>query len=106
MAQFQRIATKIVQDLIPKRCGVFVDDIGVKGPKTKYGNEEALLGIRRYVLEHIVNINQVLTNVELAGAVISGAKSQFCILSIKLVGFICDSDGRHPDHTKVLTILE
>ena len=80
--------------------------MGVKGPKTKYNNEEIAPGIRRYVLELIQNLDKVLADLERAGATIAGAKSQFCHTGIKIVGYICDADGRHPDTSKVLKILD
>jgi hypothetical protein len=53
VAQFVRIVTKILEDLIPTECLPFLDDIGVKGPMSRYNDEEVLLGIRRFVLEYI-----------------------------------------------------
>jgi len=43
----------ILEDICPDVAMPFVDDIGVKGPYTDYDGEEALPGIRRFVLEHI-----------------------------------------------------
>ena len=106
VAQFVRIVMKILQGLIPEVAQPFVDDVAVKGPKTNYNNEMAAPGIRRYVLEHIQNLDKTLCALELAGATISGEKSQFCVGGLKLVGFLCDSQGRHPDATKVLKIIE
>ena len=53
VAQFVRIVTKILKDLILKDCLPFLDDIGVKGPLFAYNNKEALLSIKRFVKEHI-----------------------------------------------------
>jgi hypothetical protein len=53
VAQFVRIVTKILEDLIPKDCLPFLDDIGVKGLLSTYENREVKPGIRQYVLEHI-----------------------------------------------------
>ncbi len=44
--------------------------------------------------------------VERAGYTISGAKSQFCIDGIRIVGYICGAEGRSPDTAKVIKILE
>ena len=83
-----------------------MDDIGVKGPKTTYSNEELAPGIRRYMVEHIQNLDTVLAELERAGVTIARAKSQFCRVGIKIVGYICDANGRHPDTSKVLKILD
>ena len=65
----------------------FLDDIGVKGPFTDYGQQEAYPGIRRFVLEHILNLDKTLERLERSGATI-GAKSQFCRNKINIVGYI------------------
>ena len=106
VAQFCRIMTQMLEDLIPNMTRVFVDDIGVKGPRSDYNGEEALPGVRRYILEAIQNLDRVLTNIECAGGCISGEKSQFIIKQLKIVGFICGPDGRMPEATKVLKIVE
>ena len=38
VAQFVRIVTKILEDLIPEDCLPFLDDIGIKGPLSTYNN--------------------------------------------------------------------
>ena len=97
--------TKILEDLISKDCLPFLDDIGVKGPLSAYNNEEALLGIRRFVMEHIQALDRTLVRLERAGCTI-GLKSQFCMDGIKIVGFVCGVEGRTPDSAKVIKILE
>jgi hypothetical protein len=53
IAQFVRVVTKILEDLIPDDCLPFMDDVGVKGPVTSYDGEECFPGMRRFVMEHI-----------------------------------------------------
>jgi RNase H-like domain found in reverse transcriptase len=105
VAQFVRIVTRILEDLIPDVCRPFLDDIGVKGPRTRYNDEEVAPGIRRFVLEHFQNLDRVLVAVELAGGVI-GPKSQWCMDGIVVVGFVCGSEGRSPESSKVIKILD
>ena len=45
VAQFVQIVTKILEDIIPKDCLLFLNDIGVKGLTLVYSGEETLLGI-------------------------------------------------------------
>ena len=52
----------------------FIDDIIVGGPKTDYRGEEALPRVRRFVLEYIMQLNGVLTDVKRANATVSGKK--------------------------------
>jgi hypothetical protein len=105
VAQFVRVGKTILKDHIPERCRIFVDDVPILGPRTRYGDKEAAPGIRRFVLEHLCNLDQVLADIERAGATI-GPKSQFGVDGIKLVGYVCHAEGRSPDSEKVLKILD
>ena len=60
VAQFVQIVTKILEDLIPDVSLPFLNDIGVKGLYTTYGNEEVCPGVRRYVMEHIQSLDRML----------------------------------------------
>lgn len=79
--------------------------VHVKGPKTTYKNMEAAPGIRRYNLEHIIWVDGVIADIERAGCTISGAKSYFCTAGLRIVGFVCDADGRHPDDSKTSKVV-
>jgi hypothetical protein len=105
VGQFVRIANKILEE-VSDVAGAFVDDIGVEGPKTDYNGEETEPGIRRYILEHIQNIDRTLCEIERAGATVSGAKTQWCQPGVRIVGFVCDKEGRHPESSKVAKILD
>ena len=84
----------------------FLDDVGVDGPRKKYKNELAAPGVRRYVLEHIKNMDCVLCDMKQSSATISGKKSKFCESQLKAVGFLCDNKGRHPVPGKVIKISQ
>jgi hypothetical protein len=87
---------------------LYLDDIDIKGPRDRYNDEEVskLPGIRRFMLEHIQNLDKVLADLERAGATISEEKSRFCVSGMKVVGYVCDSNERHPQATKVAKILQ
>lgn len=77
--EFQACMVHIMQDEIPIVVGVFVDDVGVKGPKTRYelpdGGYETVPGhpgIRRFVYEHLCDVDRVLTRIGHAGATVKG----------------------------------
>ena len=107
VAQFQRGVHSILKEQIKTKKGrPFLDDFGVHGPKTKYDNEMVMPGIRRYVLEHIQNLDNVLADVERSGGTIHGGKSQFCMDGVKLLGYLCDFNGRHPEESKVRKIVD
>ncbi|SRR6266536_5810520 len=103
-----RIITKILEKLIPHVYIFFINDVNVKGPKTKYGDAQTFPDIRRFVLKHIQNLDTVLADLERerVNTTLSGAKSQFCMAEIKVIGYIYDFDGRYPDTIKVAKILE
>ncbi|EFQ90489.1 hypothetical protein PTT_12902 [Pyrenophora teres f. teres 0-1] len=67
----------------------YLDDVCVKGPKTTYDEEEIEPGIRRYVAEHLSNMDQ----------------SDFCYASMIVVGYRINRNGRHLDMKKVKKIL-
>ena len=105
VAQFVRVVMRIAGELYPTVAIPFMDDVGVKGPYTTYDNEETIPGVRRYVFEHIQNLDKTMDRIERAGACI-GAKSQFCHDGMNIVGFICGSNGRTPATSRVIKILE
>ena len=104
--QFIRIETKILAAHLRDQAKRFLDDLEVKKPNTTYNNEEVGLGIWRYILEYIQNLDAVLTVFERDEVTISDAKSQFCRAGIKIVGFIYDANRRHTDTAKVLKIID
>jgi hypothetical protein len=62
--------------LIPIIYRPFLDNVVVRGPDTDYDNEEIpnLPRVRRYVVEYIKNLNDVLYNLELASMAINTCK--------------------------------
>jgi hypothetical protein len=105
VAEFVRVVTKILQDLVPQVCMPYMDDIAVKGLKIGYDDDLMEPGIRRFVGEHIVNIDKVLRSLEMAGATASGFKSDWCYDSMGVVGYVVNKRGRHPADKKVQKIV-
>ena len=58
-----------------------------------YNGEESLLGMRRYILEHIVWLDKVLADLEWAGYMILGVKSYFCKDEIIVVSYYYNGKG-------------
>lgn len=105
---FDRVIRKILREVIRTGRGApFVDDVAVKAPNREWYQlkdgyyEEALPGVRRFVWEAILSLDMTLTYVELAGASISGLKSEFLMSELKIVAFMCGKDGRKPDPIKI-----
>ncbi len=105
VAQFVRIIIKILKNLL-EICKSFLDDIEVKKSKTIYDNAKIASEVHQFMLKHIKNLNFVLLNFELVDCIISDEKSQFCILSIKIVRFVCDFHDCRSEDFKIIKILE
>ena len=86
VAQFVRSVLKILAPHLRNRTSPFLDDVGVKGSKTTYNNEELAPGIRQYVIEHIQNLDKVLADLERADVTTAEAKSQFYRAGLKDCG--------------------
>ena len=52
----------------------FIDTITSSRPKIDYNREELIKGVERYVLEHIIQLNKVLVNIERASSTVSRKK--------------------------------
>jgi len=70
-----------------------------------YNGEESLLGVRRYILEHIIWLDGVLVDLEQAGCIILGAKSHFYKDEIVVVGYRYNEKGRYLEESKVIKII-
>jgi hypothetical protein len=105
--EFMRVMSLVLKDEIPEDAAVYIDDIPIKGQKGDQVNFDMVLpGIRGYVLDHLQRLDRVLYSLELAGLTVAPGKSQFAVPAIKVVGYICDIEGRHPATAKVIKILE
>ncbi|TGZ76189.1 hypothetical protein EX30DRAFT_289930, partial [Ascodesmis nigricans] len=84
----------------------FVDNVGICGPKTRYNDEEVpvLPGVRRFILQHICNVEIALFDIEQANGRISGEKSEWGSSGISIVGYVCDENGRFRQESKVRKI--
>ena len=106
-------STFILQDEIPEVSEPFIDDIPVKGPESRYqdknGNFETIPenpGIRRFIWEHLGNVNRVIQRIKHAGGTFSGLKSTLCSETAVIVGHKCTMEGRLPDESRVQKIVD
>jgi hypothetical protein len=107
-AEFQNCMIFILQQEIPHRAGIFIDDLPVKAPKTWYpdkqGMPEVLIGnpgIRRAIWEHAENVNIVMHKIRLAGATFSPKKTEICRPEAVILGHKCSFNGRQPEDKRV-----
>jgi DNA-dependent RNA polymerase auxiliary subunit epsilon len=85
----------------------YLNNIRVKGPKTRYNNKEVsrLLGVYRFILEYIQNLDKVLADFERANTIVATTKIKLYIIGIKIVEFICNISERHLESEKVIKII-
>ena len=70
-----------------------------------YNREESLLGVRRYILEYIIWLDRVLTNLERAGYTVLGVKSYFYKDEIIVISYRYNKKGRYLEELKVAKII-
>jgi hypothetical protein len=92
---------------------LFIDDVAVKGPVTRYENADVTYktipensGIRRFVWEHLTNINRILQQLKYVGGTFSGKKLELCVLTIVILGQQCNYEGHVPHEAKTQKIQD
>jgi len=93
--EFCRCAQHAMKPLPPDITDSFIDDSGIKGPRSRYNNEAIPEnpGIRRFVWEYIQNFDLFLGAVINAGITVSGLKTTPATLKLQIVGTIVSYDG-------------
>jgi hypothetical protein len=86
----------------------FIDDIPIAGPPMRYelpdGDFEMIKenpGIRRFVWEHLVDVNRILHRFKHAGITISAKKLFIGVPSVIIVGHKCTYEGRVPEEGRI-----
>ena len=88
-----------MRKLIPDITLSYINDIRVKGPKSRYNNKEVseLSGVRHFIFEYLQNLDRVLAELKRADITISAEKSYFCLANIKIIGFVYNYKDKYPD---------
>ena len=105
LREFQHCTTHTLQEETPKYGGVFVDDVGLKGPTSDYDNEEVAPGIQRFVYEYATIFDRFLMHFIEAGITTSGKKLLLATPHLHIVGTIVSKEGWHLEHGLVTKIL-
>jgi len=102
--------TEILKDEKPEFTILYIDDIPLRGPATRYeqldGSYKTVLGNQgmwRFVYEHMINVNRILQYMRYVGGTFSGPKTTICADKITIVGFECSYQGRYHDLAKWLS---
>lgn len=103
-AEFQNCTSFIIHPEIPDVANIFIDDLGIKGPRSEYldkdGNPETLernKDVRRFIWEHANDVDRVMHRFECAGATFAPKKIRICRPEAVIVGQTCSKLGRMPD---------
>jgi hypothetical protein len=90
----------ILQPEIPEITIPYINDVPIKGPKTRYqlpgGAYETIpenRSIRRFVWEHFENLNRVVQRMKYCGGTFSGHKLFLCVPEITVLGHVCNFAG-------------
>jgi len=94
----------ILKDLFLAVAMPFIDDIRVKGPYTDYSRKLKLPRVRRFIFEHLQNLDKALKQIKRAKAFIK-LKSQFYYNSISIISFVYSFRGKSLIIAKVSKIL-
>ncbi|TFK77568.1 hypothetical protein K466DRAFT_449980, partial [Polyporus arcularius HHB13444] len=103
----------ILQAEIPHITQPFIDDVPIRGPATRYelpdGGFETIPenpGIRRFVWEHLNNVNRVVQRMKYCGGTFSGLKSILIAAEWTVVGHRCTYEGRVPEPSNYDKIIK
>ena len=103
----------ILRDEIPHVTVPYIDDVPLKGPKSRYldanGNFETIPenpGIRRFIWEHFLNLNRIVQRMKYCGGTFSGPKAILCTREITVLGHRCTPEGRLPSQTRIDSIIK
>ncbi|KZV59478.1 hypothetical protein PENSPDRAFT_541492, partial [Peniophora sp. CONT] len=104
--------TFILQDEVPEYTQPYIDDVPVRGPPTRYEREDGTYetipenpGIRRFVWEHMNNVNRIVQRMKYCGGTFSGLKSTVCVPEFTIIGHFCTYAGRLPDPTNLDKVI-
>ncbi|GBG69338.1 hypothetical protein CBR_g4034 [Chara braunii] len=105
VAMVQRAMIRVMQSVSPHITQPYIDDLAVKELAVKE-TDEVSPGVRRFVWEHIQDLEKVLSLLEEHNLTASGAKSRYCMREATILRFICSEKGQRPDVKKTDKITE
>ncbi|MBW0570049.1 hypothetical protein O181_109764 [Austropuccinia psidii MF-1] len=103
VAAYQAQMTWIIQEEIPEHLEIFIDDGGIKGPRSTYQHETLKENplIRRFVWKYAITLKRRLFRIEEAGHTISGSKFACCVPALDIVGHVVSLGGRKISKRKI-----
>lgn len=107
---FHEDVTYILRDEIPEHTILYIDDVPVRGPASRYETAQDYehisenQGIRCFVKEHFEVLNRICQRMKYAGRTYSGKKSILIASEYTVLSYRCTYNGRIPLDDKVQVI--
>lgn len=81
--------------------------MNVKDFELKYNDEKVLklLKVRKFIIKHLQNLDNVLVNIKRFKIMIIKTKLKFCISEIKMIKFVYNMNKRHFNKEKMIKIV-
>jgi len=109
---FHNDVTYILCDEIPRYTLLYIDNMPIRGPTTRYEKPDSTLevleknpGIRWFIYKYMENVNWILQRIKYAGGTFSGPKTKICEDHITIVGFNCSYKRRKPTRDVIGKIM-
>jgi hypothetical protein len=101
IAHMMNVMNKVLRDFIPEKSMPFLDDVPIKGCMEEEKDETLdSKGCRKFVADHIVDCDRILSKLEGVHLTLSGVKSMFGVNEFLVVGHMCGPYGRKPSTTR------
>jgi hypothetical protein len=107
MQEYQRTTSHAIAHLSPEEADAFVDDIGIKGPRSRYNDEPIPenLNIRKYIWEYAHTLQKMFATFIEVGCTAAGKKLVLATPIVHIVGNLCSLEGRRPHHGIITKVL-
>ncbi|GBG68005.1 hypothetical protein CBR_g1125 [Chara braunii] len=99
VAEAQRRMLVVVGDMFLEKCEPYIDDNPIKDAQEK-DKTEVQPGIRKFVWDHLQDIEDLLRRFLVYNIIASGPKSILEVPEVTILGFRCGAYGRKPDPAK------
>jgi hypothetical protein len=96
--EFQKCTNHVLHEESPKNSGVFIDDVGIKGPFSNYNDIEISPRIHQFVYEYATTLDRFFARFIKAGITASGKKLILATPRLSIVGTVVSAKGWHLDH--------
>ncbi|MBW0509135.1 hypothetical protein O181_048850 [Austropuccinia psidii MF-1] len=91
------------QEGIPESVGIFIDDGGIKGPRSLYSQKTLPENpsIRAFIWEYDITLERILFGIKDTGLTISGSRFACCVPALDIVGHVVSFKGRTISKQKI-----